>query len=67
MSKVLTDLLINRANNHAREGFLKVLDYETGDTEAITLALIEAAAIPQALKKLGLNVTYPEGGILDAA
>lgn len=67
MSKVLTDLLINRAKNHAREGFLKVLDYETGDVESITFALIEAASIPQALIKLNLDVAYPEGGILNAA
>lgn len=64
MSKVLTALLIERANNHARQGFLYVLDYETGDVESITLALMEAAAIPQALTKLGLNVAYPEGGML---
>ena len=67
MSKVLTELLIDRANNHAREGFLKVLDFETGDTEAITFALIEAASIPQALSKLNLDVRYPEGGKLDVA
>lgn len=67
MSKVLTALLIERASTHARQGFLKVLDYETGDVEAITYALIEASAIPQALSKLKLNVTYPDGGILSVA
>lgn len=67
MSKVLTELLIDRANNHARQGFLNVLDYETGEVEAITLALIEAASIPQALIKLNLDVPYPEGGNLNAA
>lgn len=67
MSHVLTELLIKRANSHAREGFLKVLDFETGDTEAITFALIEAASIPQALTKLNLDVAYPEGGKLNVA
>lgn len=67
MSKVLTDLLIKRANSHAEKGFLHVLDYESGDVESITFALIEAASIPQALKKLNLDVAYPEGGSLSAA
>ena len=67
MSKVLTDLLIKRATQHAEKGFLYVLDYESGETEAITFALIEAASVPQALKKLNLEVAYPEGGNLSTA
>lgn len=67
MSKILNEMLISRASKHARTGFSYVLDFETGDVEAITLALIEAASIPQALVKLGLNVPYPAGGQLTAA
>lgn len=67
MSKVLTDLLIKRANTHAEKRFLCVLDYEAGEVEAITFALIEAASIPRALNKLNLDVPYTEGGNLSVA
>lgn len=64
MSRTLNTLLINRALDHSKAGFSHLLDFETGNAESITEALIQAAAIPKALAKLGVNVTYPEGGKL---
>ncbi|WP_017932664.1 hypothetical protein [Robiginitomaculum antarcticum] len=64
MSRTLNDLLVKRALDHAKAGFTHLLDFETGNTDSITEALIQAASIPTALLKLGVNVGYREGGTL---
>ena len=67
MSRTLNTLLMNRALDHSKAGFMHLLDFETGNAESITEALVQAAAIPKALVKLGVNVNYPEGAALSVA
>ena len=64
MSRTLNALLMDRALDHSKAGFNHLLDFETGNAESITEALVQAAAIPKALTKLGVNVNYPEGAKL---
>ena len=64
MSRTLNTLLMNRALEHSKTGFNHLLDFETGNAESITEALVQAAAIPKALGKLGVNVNYGEGAKL---
>ena len=64
MSKVLVDLLRQRAKGHASLGFGHLLDFQAGNKLALTEAVIEAANIPQAVLKLGLQAGYGEGAML---
>lgn len=67
MSKVLNDLLKDRAVHHASAGFSHILDFEAGSGVSLTEAFIQAASIPKALDKLGVSVGYDEGGLLSVA
>lgn len=64
MSRILKEMLLERAARHAKTGFNHLLDYEAGNKLAITEAVIEASNIPQAMIKLGLDSGYGEGASL---
>ncbi len=66
MSKILKDMLLERAGRHAKTGFNYLLDYEAGNKLAIPEAVIEASNIPQAMLKLGLTSGYGEGAMLSS-